>query len=302
MRGAFELDEPRTIEAKGKPDGVLCRRLVRALTLMRPRGVGGLRRVFVGRESELELLRASYRHAVDHGEPHLVTIVGDAGVGKTRLVRELWAWLAEQEPQPLQRTGRCLSYGQGSRTAAGRGAEGAPGAARHRSAGEDPRASRRAELLGLTLGLDVAGELHPLIARDRFQDAWTEFLTGLATERPTVLLVEDLHWAEQPLLDLLEWLLERVQGPLLLIATARPELRERRPGWGENASASVLDLEPLSPQDSGLLVGELLATDLPAPLRELLVGRSEGNPFFVEELVGMLIDRGVLARENGRWR
>ena len=302
VRGAFELDEPRTVEAKGKPDGVLCRRLVRALTLMRPRGVGGLRRVFVGREAELELLRASYRHAVDHGEPHLVTIIGDAGVGKTRLVRELWAWLAEQEPQPLQRTGRCLSYGQGF-------AYWPLAEVLKEHLGlldTDPperilaRLGER-QLLALALGLDVAGELHPLVARDRFQDAWTEFLTELATERPTVLLVEDLHWAEQPLLDLLEWLLERVEGPLLLIATARPELSERRPGWGKSASASVLELEPLSPQDSGLLVGELLATDLPARLRELLVDRSEGNPFFVEELVGMLIDRGLLARENGRW-
>ncbi len=302
VRGAFELDELRTVGAKGKPDGVVCRRLVRALTLMRPRGVGGLRRVFVGREAELELLRASYREAVVRGEPHLVTIIGDAGVGKTRLLRELWAWLAEQDPQPLQRTGRCLSYGQGFA---------------YLPLGEvlkehlglldtDPperilgRLGER-QLLARALGLDVAGELHPLVARDRFQDAWAEFLTELASERPTVLLVEDLHWAEQPLLDLLEWLLERVEGPLLLIATARPELSKRRPGWGESASASVLELEPLSPQDSGLLVGELLASDLPAGLCELLVDRSEGNPFFVEELVGMLIDRGVLARENGRW-
>ncbi len=302
VRGAFELDELRTVGAKGKPDGVVCRRLVRALTLMRPRGVGGLRRVFVGRETELELLRASYRDAIDRGEPRLLTIIGDAGVGKTRLLRELWAWLAEQEPQPLQRTGRCLSYGQGFAYLPL-----AEVLKEHFGLLDTdppervlPRLGGR-QLLALALGLDVAGELHPLVARDRFQDAWTEFLTELAAERPTVLLVEDLHWAEQPLLDLLEWLLERVEGSLLLIATARPELGKRRPGWGKGANASVLELEPLSPQDSGLLVGELLATDLPTGLRELLVDRSEGNPFFVEELVGMLIDRGVLAQENGRW-
>ncbi len=156
-------------------------------------------------------------------------------------------------------------------------------------------------LLALALGLDVAGDLHPLVARDRFQDAWIEFLTTLAADRPLALLVEDLHWAEQPLLDLLERLIERVEGPLLVIATARPELNERRPGWGKSAGADVLGLEPLSPSDSGVLLGELLATEVPVRLEELLVDRSEGNPFFVEELVGMLIDRGLIARENGGW-
>ena len=232
VRGAFELDEPRTVGAKGKPDGVVCRRLVRALTLMRPRGVGGLRRVFVGREGELELLRASYRDAVDHGEPRLVTIMGDAGVGKTRLVRELWAWLAEQEPQPLQRTGRCLSYGQGFAYLPL-----AEVLKEHLGLLDtDPpdkilaRLGER-QLLALALGLDVAGELHPLVARDRFQDAWTEFLTELATERPTVVLIEDLHWAEQPLLDLLEWLLDASNG-----ATASDR---DRPAGAERAAARL---------------------------------------------------------------
>src|SRR5436853_7664111 len=112
-RGAFELAEPLTVEAKGKPEGVVAQRLVRALSLMRPRGVGGLRTVFVGRDAELERLRESYGRAVAEGRPQLVAIAGDAGVGKSRLVRELWVWLAEQEPQPLQRTGRCLAYGYG---------------------------------------------------------------------------------------------------------------------------------------------------------------------------------------------
>jgi tetratricopeptide (TPR) repeat protein len=302
VRGAFELEEPRAVDAKGKPGGVVCRRLVRALTLMRPRGVSGLGNAFVGREAELEFLRASYRQTVDDAKPHLVTIVGDAGVGKTRLVRELWGWLAEQDPQPLQRTGRCLSYGQGIayrplaevlKEHLGLLDTDPPERVLERLGGRP--------LLALALGLDVAGDLHPLVARDRFQDAWIEFLTALAADRPIALLVEDLHWAEQPMLELLERLIERVEGPLLVIATARPELNERRPSWGKSARAGFLELEPLSPSDSGLLLGELLATDVPARLQELLVDRSEGNPFFVEELVGMLIDRGLLAREGGRW-
>ena len=156
-------------------------------------------------------------------------------------------------------------------------------------------------LLALTLGLDVAGELHPLVARDRFQDAWAEFLADLASELPTIVLIEDLHWAEPPLLELIEWLRVRVEAPLLVVGTARPELIERRPGWGKSDGASLSELEPLSQQESVILVGELLAAEAPPRLNELVLDRSEGNPFVVEELVGMLIDRGQLTRESGRW-
>ena len=113
VRGAFELGEERPVEAKGKREPVPARPVVRALSLMRPRGSGALARVFVGRDVELELLRATYRRAVHGGEPHLVTIMGEAGVGKTRLVRELWRLLSDEEPEPLRRTGRCLPYGRG---------------------------------------------------------------------------------------------------------------------------------------------------------------------------------------------
>jgi len=113
VRGAFEFAEPASIEAKGKPGGVVCRRLVRALSLMRPRGIAGLEPVFVGRGPELAELETAYERVLRDGRPQLLTIVGDAGVGKTRLVRELWQRLSDMSPQPLLRTGRCLSYGQG---------------------------------------------------------------------------------------------------------------------------------------------------------------------------------------------
>src|SRR5262245_36687264 len=106
-RGAFEFGEPRTIEAKGKPDGVACRPVVRALSLMRPRGTG---EASVGRGDELERLWRAYRRTVERSGAVLVTVVGDAGVGKTRLMRELWQRLADEQPEPLRRTGRCLAY------------------------------------------------------------------------------------------------------------------------------------------------------------------------------------------------
>jgi class 3 adenylate cyclase len=303
VRGAFELEEPGTIDAKGKPGGVACRRLVRALSLMRPRGVGGLRRAFVGRASELEQLRAAYAQVTSEGKPRLVTIVGDAGVGKTRLLRELWGWLAEQDPQPLQRTGRCLSYGYGItywalaevlREHLGILESDPPEVAAERLG------DRR--FLGLTLGLDIGEELHPLVARERLHDSWAEFLEELARERPVVVLIEDLHWAEGDLCDLLETLVGQVAGPLLLLATARPELLERRPGWGgTHRTRSELLLDALPVSDASHLLDELLGVELPASLRDVVVERAEGNPFFVEELLANLIDRGVLERSNGDW-
>ena len=100
-RGAFEFAEPMTVDAKGKTGGVACRRLVRSLSLMRPRGVQGLRRAFVGRDAEFERLVTAYRGTIEEARPKLITIVGDAGVGKTRLVRELWDRLADELPEPL---------------------------------------------------------------------------------------------------------------------------------------------------------------------------------------------------------
>jgi class 3 adenylate cyclase len=302
-RGAFEFDGPTTVEAKGKAEGIDCYRVVRALTLVRPRGVAGLRRAFVGRESELGLLRATYEHTVEQHEAHLVTIVGDSGVGKTRLVGELWDWLGAQQPKPLRRTGRCLSYGRGiTYWALGEVLKehldiresDAPETVRQRLG--------RREILGLNLGLDPPSELHPLAARDSLHDAWADFFGDLARGQPVVVLIEDLNWAEDDLLDLLERLVRDVHGPLLLTGTARPELLDRRPSWGGGRrNSSLLWLEPLTNDETQQLLRQLLAAELPDELRAALVNRAEGNPFFVEELVSTLIDHNVLERSNGSW-
>jgi class 3 adenylate cyclase/tetratricopeptide (TPR) repeat protein len=301
VRGAFEFTEPHKIEAKGKPDGVVCRRLVRALSMLRPRGVSGLRRVFVGRDAELGQLHQLYAQVVGDSKPQLATIIGDAGVGKSRLMRELWGWLADQHTQPLQRTGRCLSYGRGItywplaevlREHFG-ATEGEPADAIADRLGQRP-------FLGLTLGLDVAEGLHPLAARERLHDAWVDFAGELVGDRPAVILIEDIHWAEDDLYDLLETLVRQVKGPLLLLATARPELFERRPGWGRPGGVQVL-LEALPPTDAGRMLDQLLGSKLPPSVRSVVIDRAEGNPFFVEELLATLIDRGLLRRENGGW-
>ncbi len=302
VRGAFEFAEPFIVDAKGKPDGIPCRRLVRSLTLLRPRGVGGLELAFVGRDAELERLQAAYASVTAEGRPHLVTVLGEAGVGKTRLVREFWLWLGSLSPEPFRRTGRCqpserattyLPLGEILKEHLGMSERDSPEAALARLGSR--------EILGLTLGLDVAAGVHPLVARDRLHDAWSEFLAELTAERPAVILVEDLHWGGSELLDLLEFLLEGVHGPLLLLCTARPELLDARPGWGgARRAGSTLMLEPLSEEDSSQLVETLLATELPPGLGTV-VDLGEGNPFFIEELLGALIDKGLLTRADGRW-
>jgi class 3 adenylate cyclase len=301
--GAFELDEPVTVEAKGKVGGVTCRRLVRALSLMRPRGVGGLRHAFVGREHELEALQTASRRVEHEAQPRLVTIMGDAGVGKTTLVREFWEWLASQSPEPVRRVGRCLSYGQGItyipigevvREHLGLLESDPPEAVRRRLGSR--------EILGLTLGLEAPSDLHPLAARDRLREAWVDFLEELVADQPAVVLMEDLHWGEEALFDLLEAGLQDVRGPLLLLGTARPELVRSRPTWGgRGRDSETLWLESLSSSDAARMLDELIPAELPVPVREVVIQRAEGNPFFVEELVRTLIDLGVLERQNGGW-
>ena len=117
-----------------------------------------------------------------------------------------------------------------------------------------------------------------------------------------VLLIEDMHWAEDDLCDLIDTLVTQVNGPLLILVTARPEMLDRRPAWGGAWDrTSAMRLEALPRTDSDRLVAELLGAEVPDQIRDLVVERAEGNPFFVEELVGTLIDRGVLTRSNGTW-
>ena len=301
-RGAFEFGELATVQAKGKPGGIRCRKLMRALSRVRPRGVGGLQPVFVGRDGELADLRQAYDRVVASGRPSLVTVVGDAGVGKTRLLGEFWRWLGGRSPQPLLRSGRCLSYGHGTtywplgeilKDHFGILESDPPEVAAERVAGR--------EGLGFTLGLAPPKDMHPLTVRDRLQTSWADFLQELTATRPVAILVEDLHWADDELCALLTMLAEGVTGPLLLLATARPELLDQRPDWVRSPGATEIRLEALPSAQADQLIGALLGDDCPRPISELVAERAEGNPFFVEELIATLIDRGVLSRENRGW-
>ncbi|MBF6592557.1 MAG: hypothetical protein IVW57_18760, partial [Ktedonobacterales bacterium] len=137
--------------------------------------------------------------------------------------------------------------------------------------------------------------------------AWRAFFEALATRQPLLVLVDDIHWADEALLDLLDYVVTRAADvALLLVCPGRPELLERRPGWGGGKRNEVtLGLEPLSAQDSERLLAALLPPDTPESLRRGILDKAEGNPFYVEEIVRMLVDRGILVRNaeaSGVWR
>jgi class 3 adenylate cyclase len=303
VAGAFALGAPRRVEAKGKPGGVVGVPVLRGLDVARPHGAGGLRRVFVGRDGEVDLLLATYRRAAANAEPHLVTIVGEPGVGKSRLVRELQEVLGEEEAAPLVRTGRCLAYGDGItywplgeivREHYGL-RDGAP-------AEEVLAALDGNEILGLALGLDVATGVHPREARERLHAGAVAFVEELAAERPAVVLVEDIHWAEPDLLDLVDRLAAEVRAPVLFLATTRPDLFDRRSSSASaGRNSALLWLDPLPTPVATRMLEELLPDVLPDDLRDLIVERADGNPFFLEELVGELADSGAVVRLDEGW-
>ncbi|HEX9124568.1 MAG TPA: adenylate/guanylate cyclase domain-containing protein [Actinomycetota bacterium] len=290
------------------------------------RGVPGLRAPMVGRDQELALLRTLYGRAVAEGHPNLVTIYGDPGVGKSRLVREFLAWAEAQTPAPYVTFGRCLPYGEGitywplaeilKRHAGVQDSDPTEavlekiGTACDAVLEADPSidAGRTCRAIAYTAGLEFPGSpmagREPRQIRAEMHAAWRSFFSALSTSAPVIAVIEDIHWADDAMLDLLEDLADRVLGPVVLVCPARPELLDARSGWGGGRrNFSSVSLEPLTAGDAGRLVGHLLTVNaLPAGLRARILERAEGNPFFLEEIVRHLIDEGRIVRDGDRWR
>ncbi|HTO25387.1 MAG TPA: AAA family ATPase [Gaiellaceae bacterium] len=292
VRDRVELEPVGEIELRGWREPIAAHRVLAAVELGEP--VLGLSAPLVGRESELELLENTYVRTVRDRRSSLFTIYGDPGVGKSRLAREFVAGL---EGATIL-SGRCLPYGEGVtywplaemvKASAGITDDDPLDEAfeKLRETCEDEAV---ADLLALAAGvLDaVEGE------RSQQEIAWAvrAWAEQLAEAQPLVLLFEDVHWGEEPLLELVEHLAAWVREvPLLLICIARTELLDVRPTWGGGrVRATTIELEPLQPGESLELVAALTkALELPID-SETVLAKTEGNPLFVEETVRMLIE------------
>jgi class 3 adenylate cyclase len=325
-RGAFRLDPLGPLELKGKARPVSAFVVVEELEQATGRGVPGLRAPLVGRDAELDLLRSIYGRAVAEARPNLITVYGDAGVGKSRLTREFLEWLAGTDPAPRTVQGRCLPYGDGitywplaeilKSTASVLDTD-PPDLVLEKIAKAsddiltddvtaDP--ARTTAALAYTVGVEDPafgfGDMDPREVRAELHAAWRSFFSALGAAGPTIVIVEDIHWADPALLDLLDELAEGITGGVVFLCPARPELTARRPGWGGGRrNFSSLALDPLDHDEAEYLIRALLAIDdLPDHVRSRILERGEGNPFFLEEILRHLIDGGHVLFVDGRWR
>ena len=303
VRDAVIVEPVPPLEVKGKTEPLAAFRLVQVTA-----GVAGVARrldsPMVGRERELARLRQTFEAAIADRSCQLFTILGTAGVGKSRLVEELLGSLGGATVL----RGRCLPYGEGItffpvgevlKEAAGLDDFDAPDEIERKICAvlgtDGPACSTLAQLFG---------------AADRDSSVeetfWAvrSFLEAVAETAPLAIVFDDIHWGEPTFLDLIEhitgWARE---APILVLCVARPELLDERAGWGRGAlNATTISLEPLSDDECGDLIGNMLGrATLPDEARVRILAAAEGTPLFVEEMLSMLIDDGSLARDGDRW-
>ena len=295
------------VEAKGKAEPIPVWRVVGARSRV-GQPEAATHSPFVGREHESRLLLETFLRAERESAVQLVTVVGEPGIGKRRLVTELRTALDARPDIVTWRHGRCLPYGEGitfwalgeivkaeagilesdDPAAAGAKLDTMLGALFAEEAERAWFGSRLAPLVGL-------GDDAPAVSREEAFTAWRRFLEAMAARRPCVLVIEDLHWADAALLEFVEHLVDwSIPVPLFLLCTARPELFERQPSWGGGKrNATTISLSPLSTEESGRLLQLLLdRTLLPAETQSVLLERAGGNPLYAEQFARMLQERG----------
>jgi class 3 adenylate cyclase len=314
----IEYREATPIEAKGKSRAVPAWEAVDARSHFGI-DVAERTRQIVGRAREVALLADALERSRTDETAQLVTLVGVPGIGKSRLVAELFA-MVDASPDVIcwWRQGRSLPYGETQsfwalaeivKAQAGILESDSADAARQKLA------ATVTALVGVHEREWVDGHLAPLVGigdvtadTDRGLEAfaaWRRFLEALAEQRPLILVFEDLHWADDGLLDFVDHLADWVTTvPMLIVATSRPELLERRPGWGGGKrNAATVSLSPLAETDAAKLLSQLLdQVLLPAEVQANVLARSAGNPLFTEEYVRMLQDRGFLVQDANGWR
>lgn len=298
VRDAVEVETVEPLSLKGKSEKVAAYRLVSAAGLD-----GNVRRVdtpLAGRDEELAALERAWQEACSTRSVRLVTVIGDAGMGKSRLVHE--AVLRHGAGHVLR--GRCLPYGDGITfwplvdmvgKAAGIGTDDTPEQARAKLqevVGDADVVARLASAVGLSATPFPLQELYWAARR---------FLEGRARDRPLMVLIDDIHWAEPAFLDLMEHVLDATtDAPILMLATSRPDLIEERPDWPGRTTATRLVLKPLTPEAATSVVEHLLGgASLPASVMARIVTAADGNPLYVEQMLSMLIDSRVVQHNDG---
>jgi len=296
LRGKVDLAPLGLVELRGKTEPV---------TVYRVTGVHSVpvrvETPFVGRDRRLASLRGALEDAVEARACVLVTVLSPPGVGKSRLAAAFTDTLGEEATVLV---GQTPSYGVGVTFA--------PLAELLAQAAGSPSGEAEivAERLGQRLtahpdGQAVAERIAQVlgVGEARASDtSWAvrRLLEILATDRPVVVVLEDLHWAEQPMLDLVDSVVERVHGPVLVLCLARPELLEQRPTWGAGKPRAITaTLPPLSSEAARRLAAALLGQDAPVLVFDRVCETAEGNPLYLEQLTAMLADQGYLS--GGRW-
>jgi class 3 adenylate cyclase/tetratricopeptide (TPR) repeat protein len=308
--------EGESIAVKGKSRPLAVWRALETRSLL-PEQSRGDDVALVGRRHEVAQLVAALERSREEPSAQLVTVVGAPGIGKTRLVTELRRYVEELPGLTRWRRGRSLAYGEGiAFWALGEMVKGEAGILESDPAESTARKLDKAVAVVMTNERDrgwAARHLRPLVGLDapplasregglvEAFAAWRRFFEAVAVDRPTVLVFEDVHWADDALLDFIELLAERAGAvPLLVVCTARPEIVERRPVWGGGmTNAQTILLAPLQAEDTARLVAELLDGPLSAgTLLEDISSQAEGNPLYAQEYVRMLRDRGLLVRDG----
>jgi class 3 adenylate cyclase/tetratricopeptide (TPR) repeat protein/GTPase SAR1 family protein len=304
VKDAVEVKPVEPLELKGKAERVP------AYALVAVNGSEGVARrldaPMVGRTEELEILRSSLNRSILRRGPELITVFGPAGVGKSRLLQE---FIQGERDQVIALRGRCLSYGEG--VTFWPLAEVVRGAAGIREGDSLERAlTKLAKLIGqkdehiierVAAAIGLSAEQFPV--EETFW-ATAQFFERLALRKPVIVVIEDIHWAEKTFLELIRHVVDSSQAAVIIVCTARPDLLEDHPEWTEEAeNRRSMTLELLSEEECVLIVENLLGTSgFPAAVRIRIMESSEGNPLFVEQMLSMLVDDGILRRnEDGQW-
>jgi class 3 adenylate cyclase/tetratricopeptide (TPR) repeat protein len=331
VRGNFTVREHQPIEAKGFDEPVQVYRVLavkpRAFRVQ-TRGVEGVETRMVGRKAELNALQEIYRNAIEGAQIQVVTVVGEAGVGKSRLLYEFDNWIellpdevcffqgrGRQETQYLPYallkdvfTFRFQIQESDSTREVRKKLESGFG----EIFGIGDEGQMRTHITGQLLGIDFSESQHvigilddPQQIRDRALMYMAEYFQGMSERLPVVIFLEDIHWADDSSLDMVNRLVRRLKNQrLLFVCLARYRLFDRYQDWGEELPQHTqIELTPLSQEDSHELVLEILklAEQVPVDLRELIVSNAEGNPFYVEELIKMLIEDGIITTGEEIW-